>query len=177
MWDPTKAREGEKVQNFDISSALEPFIEDAEPQIAVEIGSLKKRFRTGDVVISRLRSYLKEIAVVRTSNTLPAVGSSEFVVLRPSEGSISAETLMVFLRCPLVQTVLKWSQDGSNHPRFAEEDLLAIPIPDAVLRVQKKIDARVQDAIEARRESARLLSQAKKTVENMIAGEPTEKRR
>ncbi len=177
MWDPTKAREGEKVQNYDISSALEPFIEDAEPQIAVEIGSLKKRFRTGDVVISRLRSYLKEIAVVRTSNTLPAVGSSEFVVLRPSEGSISAETLMVFLRCPLVQTVLKWSQDGSNHPRFAEEDLLAIPIPDAILSVQKKIDALVREAIEARRESARLLDLAKKTVDDMIAGGPTGKGR
>jgi hypothetical protein len=176
MWDPTKACEGEKVQNFDISSALEPFIEDAEPQIAIEIGSLKKRFRTGDVVISRLRSYLKEIAVVRTSNTLPAVGSSEFIVLRPGSGGISAETLMVFLRCPLVQTVLKWSQDGSNHPRFAEEDLLAIPIPDAVLSVQKKIDALVREAIEARRESTRLLNQAKKTIEDMIAGEATGKR-
>ena len=69
-----------------------------------------------------------------------------------------------------MQTVLKWSQDGSNHPRFAEEDLLAIPIPDAVLSVQKKIDALVKEAIEARRESARLLDEAKKTVEDMIAG-------
>jgi len=60
------------------------------------------------------------------------------------------------------------SQDGSNHPRFAEEDLLAIPIPDAVLSVQKKIDALVKEAIEARRESARLLDEAKKTVEDMM---------
>jgi type I restriction enzyme S subunit len=170
MWDPAKACKDQMVQNFDVTSAIEPFIDDAEPQSAVEIGSLKKRFRAGDVVISRLRSYLKEIAVVRTSDTLPAVGSSEFIVLRPKSGGISAETLMVFLRCPLVQTVLKWSQDGSNHPRFAEEDLLAIPIPDAVLSVQKKIDALVKEAIEARRESARLLDEAKKTVEDMIAG-------
>lgn len=172
MWDPTRASEEEWVRNFDITDALEPFIDDAaEPQSAAEIGSTKKRFRAGDVVISRLRSYLKEIAVVRTSDALPAVGSSEFIVLRPTGHGLSAETLMVFLRCPLVQTILQWSQDGSNHPRFAEEDLLAVPVPDAALRVQKKIDALVQEATDARRGAARLLEQAKRTVEDMIAGE------
>jgi type I restriction enzyme S subunit len=123
------------------------------------------------VVISRLRSYLKEIAVVRTSHALTTVGSSEFIVLRPTGDGLSAETLMVFLRCLLVQTVLRWSQDGSNHPRFAEEDLLAIPVPDTALCVQKKIDALVHEAIDAHREAARLLEQAKKTVEDMISGE------
>jgi type I restriction enzyme S subunit len=172
IWDPTRASKDEKVRNFDITDALEPFLDDvAEPQSATEIGSTKKRFQAGDVVISRLRSYLREIAVVRTSDALSAVGSSEFIVLRPTGKGLSAETLMVFLRSPLVQTVLKWSQDGSNHPRFAEKDLLAIPVPDAALRVQKKIDALVQESIDARRQAARLLEQAKKTVENMIAGE------
>lgn len=169
MWDPTRARKGDKVRNFDVTDALAFFLDDAEPQIADEIGSTKKRFQAGDVVISRLRSYLKEIAVVRTSDSLLTVGSSEFIVLRPTADGLSAETLMVFLRCPLVQTILKWSQDGSNHPRFATEDLLAIPVPDAVFRVQQKIDVLVKDAIEARRESARLLNQAKKTVEDMVA--------
>lgn len=171
-WDPTSASKVERVRNFDITDALEPFLDDAaEPQSAAEIGSTKKRFRSGDVVISRLRSYLKEIAIVRTSDALPALGSSEFIVLRPTGHGISAETLMVFLRCPVVQTVLKWSQDGSNHPRFAEEDLRAIPVPDVTLRVQEKIDALVQKAIEARREAARLLEKAKNIVENLIAGQ------
>ena len=62
MWDPTQARKGEVVRNFDITDALEPFLDDAkEPQEAVDIGSSKKRFQEGDVVVSRLRSYLKEI--------------------------------------------------------------------------------------------------------------------
>ncbi len=171
MWDPTRASKGEMVLNFDISDALNSVLEDAEPQCASEIGSIKKKFRAGDVVISRLRSYLKEIAVVRTSDAIPAVGSSEFIVLRPLGDGLSAETLMVFLRCPLVQTVLKWSQDGSNHPRFAEEDLLSIPVPDAVLRAQRKIDSLVYEAIDARREATRLLEQAKRAVEDIIAGE------
>jgi type I restriction enzyme S subunit len=177
MWDPTRVFGGERVRNFDLTDALEPFLDDeTEPQIADQIGSAKKRFQAGDVVISRLRSYLKEIAVVRTSNTLPAVGSSEFIVLRPQVGGLSAETLIVFLRCSLVQTVLKWSQDGSNHPRFTEEDLLAIPIPDTLHRVQKKIDALVQESIERRREASQLLKEAKKTVEDMIAGESAQVR-
>lgn len=171
MYDPTQARKGEMVRNFDITDALEPFLDDSrEPEPAVEMGSSKKRFRAGDVVVSRLRSYLKEIAVVRTSATPQSVGSSEYIVLRPTGKGLSPETLMVYLRCPLVQTVLKWSQDGSNHPRFTEEDLLAIPVPDKVLSVRKQIDGLVNTAIDARIEAARLLEQAKKTVEDLIAG-------
>lgn len=173
MYDPTRARKGEMVRNFDITDALEPFLDDSrEPEPAIEMGSSKKRFQAGDVVVSRLRSYLKEIAVVRTSGTPQSVGSSEYIVLRPTGKGLSPETLMVYLRCPLVQTILKWSQDGSNHPRFTEEDLLAIPVPDKVLGVQKQIDGLVNKAIEARIEAARLLEQAKKTVEDLIAGNP-----
>jgi hypothetical protein len=169
MWDPTRVPKGEMVRNFDVTDALNPVLDDAvQLQSASQIGSTKKRFRAGDVVISRLRSYLREIAVVRASDKNPAVGSSEFIVLRPTGSGLSAETLMVFLRCPLVQTVLKWSQDGSNHPRFTEDDLLAIPVPNVLLRVQKSIDGFVQEAIQARRESARLLQKAKSAVEAMI---------
>ena len=135
----------------------------------------KRRMQNGDVVISRLRSYLKEIAVVRSSDTVPTVGSSEFIVLRPKSKAISAETLMVYLRCPLVQTVLKWSQDGSNHPRFNADDLLAIPVPDKAVR--KQIVAKVQASFEARCESARLLALAKQTVEDMITGASARKGR
>ncbi len=176
LWDPARARNAEVVRNFDVTDALEPFLDDAEPQMADEIGSTKKRLQAGDVVISRLRSYLKEIAVVRTSDSPLTVGSSEFIVLRPAGDGLSAETLMVFLRCPLVQTILKWSQDGSNHPRFTAEDLLAIPVPDAVCRVQRKIDALVRDAMEARSQSAQLLNEAKETVEDTIAREAIRRR-
>lgn len=103
---------------------------------------------------------------------MQAVGSSEFIVLRPTGSGLSPETLMVFLRSSLVQTILKWSQDGSNHPRFTEEDLLAIPVPDALQRVQNSIDKLVQESIDARRESYRLLDEAKKIIEDTIVGNP-----
>lgn len=170
MWDPARTSGDEAVRNFDVTDALEPFLDDsAAPQLAAEIGSAKKRMLTGDVVISRLRSYLKEIAIVQTTDTLPSVGSSEFIVLRPERDGLSAETVMIFLRSPLVQTILRWSQDGSNHPRFTEDDLLSIPVPDALRGVERGIGALVRSGISARRKSIRLLEEAKKTVEKAIA--------
>lgn len=177
LWDPAQASRTEKVRNFDLTHALEPFLEDIPPQLAAAVGSTKKRMQNGDVVISRLRSYLREIAVVRTTDTVPTVGSSEFIVLRPKSGGISAETLMVYLRSPLVQTVLKWSQDGSNHPRFSADDLVAMPVPDAVLQAQSKIDALVKKSREKRSESLELLAQAKESVEDMITGPSSRKGR
>ncbi|HPW76289.1 MAG TPA: hypothetical protein PLJ32_09965, partial [Kiritimatiellia bacterium] len=88
-------------------------------------------------------SYLKEIAVVRTGSAIPAVGSSEFVVLRPKAKILSPETLAVFLRLTPGQTILAYSQDGSNHPRFAEDVLLSIPVPNAVFDMDSKIAARL----------------------------------
>lgn len=174
MFDPTDARRGEQMRNFDLTDALEPVLDDRmAPMPAAEIGSMKKRFQAGDLVISRLRSYLREIALVRTSPAVPAVGSSEFIVLRrrtTGKGSLTPETLLVFLRSVPVQTILKWSQDGSQHPRFNETDLLAIPVPDAVLAAAPRIDALVHEALTARAAAGRLLEEAKAEVESLVLG-------
>jgi hypothetical protein len=169
LWQPEKATKGAIVRNFDLGDALEPFLDDTvAPTPAVEVGSTKRLFKAGDVVVSRLRSYLREIAVVRTTNGIPCVGSSEFIVLRPTGKGLSAETILVYLRCPLVQTILKWSQDGSNHPRFDEDDLAALPVPDRLMQVSTKIEKHVQEAIAARQEATRLLEEAKTMVEESI---------
>lgn len=172
LFDATDARHGEQVRNFDLTAALEPVLDDSmETMPAAEIGSTKKKFQAGDVVISRLRSYLREIAVVRTSPAIFAVGSSEFIVLRPRENAkskLTPETLLIYLRSLPVQTILKWSQDGSAHPRFDEDDLLAIPVPDSVVRIAPKIDVLVNEALTARAEAARLLEAAKAEVERLV---------
>ena len=177
LFDATDARRGELVRNFDLTTALEPVLDDStETMPAVEIGSTKKKIKAGDVVISRLRSYLREIAVVRTSPAVAAVGSSEFIVLRPRENAkskLTPETLLIYLRSLPVQTILKWSQDGSAHPRFDEDDLLAIPVPDSVVRIAPKIDALVNEALTARAEAARLLEEAKAEVERLVLNSST----
>jgi type I restriction enzyme, S subunit len=134
MLDPNDAPSDTTIRNYDVTDALQPILDDeTEPVATKTIGSIKKMFKDGDVAISRLRAYLREIAVVRTSGTVPAVGSSEFIVLRPRDpksNAIAPETLLTFLRCAVVQTILKWCQDGSQHPRFSEGDPLSIPIPE-----------------------------------------------
>jgi type I restriction enzyme S subunit len=166
QWLPERAPPETLVRNFDVTDALVPLLDtEKEPSAAQDIGSMKKVLKDGDLAISRLRAYLKEIAVVRTGDDLPSVGSSEFIVLRPRGNSISPEALMVLLRSPPVQTILKFCQDGSQHPRFSEKDLLAIPVPDAVVRASPEITAIVLRGFAARRRAAALLEAAKRAVE------------
>ncbi len=174
QWVPDRAPPTMLVRNYDVTDALVPLLDtEKEPSFASDIGSMKKVFKDGDVAISRLRSYLKEVAVVRSGDDIPSVGSSEFIVLRPKGTAISPEALMVFLRSAPVQTILKWCQDGSQHPRFSESDLLSIPVPDAVAQVSDQITKIVQDSFTARHRARKLLEAAKRAVEIAIKnGEP-----
>ena len=170
MYDPSAASAGELVRNFDLTDALQPELTDEMPPArAGEIGSLKKTMHAGDVAISRLRAYLREIAIVRTSSAVPTVGSSEFVVLRPkNQDALSAGALLVFLRSYPVQAILKWCRDGSQHPRFDENDLLAIPVPKQVWKVSAELDRLVNEAFAARQHAHELLERAKRAVEIAI---------
>ena len=169
QWVPDRAPPTMRVRNYDVTDALVPLLDaEKEPSFAADIGSMKKVLRDGDVAVSRLRAYLKEIAVVRTGDAIPSVGSSEFVVLRPKGTEISPETLMVFLRSTPVQTILKWCQDGSQHPRFSEGDLLSIPVPDAIAAASAKVTVIVQEGFIARDRARRLLDAAKRAVEIAI---------
>ena len=171
LWQPAEQPPSAIVRNYDLNDALTPFLDDTTPTAeAGEIKSTKKRFEPGDLVVSRLRSYLKEISVVLPSQGAPLVGSTEFIVLRSRKTDLSAEALLVFLRSAPVQTVLKWCQDGSNHPRFAERELLRLPIPNTVLKAQAAVTAKIKEAVAARQESRRLLDEAKRTVEAAITG-------
>jgi type I restriction enzyme, S subunit len=169
MFDPSKAQAGEIVRNFDLNDALQPALDDETPtMLASQVGSSKKRFRPGDIVLSRLRVYLREIALVRTSPSIPAVGSSEFIVLRPidaEEPKLSRAALLTFLRSKPVQTILRWSQDGSHHPRFGEEDLMCIPVPDAVCAVSSRVERLFDKTLGARTKARAFLAKAKQAVE------------
>ncbi len=93
-----------------------------------ELGSSKKEILKNDLIISKLRSYLKQITI--NYDVEKIVGSSELLVLREKKTSkINVETLLSFLLTKDVQNILKWSQEGSNHPRFPLSVLLAIKIP------------------------------------------------
>lgn len=174
LWQPENAPANQLVRNYDLNDALSPFLDDAkEPSYPAEISSTKKRIQKGDIVVSRLRSYLKEIAVVQADSKEPLVGSTEFIVLRPKTEAIPVEALLVFLRSTLPQLIFQWSQDGSNHPRFDEKELLNLHVPDVVSAISRELTDRVNAATSARRRAKELLKAAKRAVEIAIEDSET----
>lgn len=168
--DP-RSRPSALCRNYDLTDALQPVLDASkQPVTFADMDSQKVRFRDGDLAVARLRAYLREIAVVKVEDDVPSVGSSEFYVLRRKAGArtLSAEALMIFLRSPPVQIILKWCQDGSQHPRFAERDLMAIPLPDCVFELNEILTAAVAKALSQRALSQRLLDAAKRAVEIAI---------
>ncbi len=169
LWQPHQAS-AMAVRNHDLTDALDPFLDPTKPAtLPSEIASTKKQVAAGDLVVSRLRSYLREIAMVLPGDGANTVVSTEFIVLRPKiPKGLAVEALLVYLRSILPQTVFKWSQDGSNHPRFDERELLNLPVPRALIAEQKIYTKAVQQMIEQRQQATRLLNAARHAVEIAI---------
>lgn len=170
LWQPDDASGPDAVRNYDLTDALNPFLDGSkDPSDRTTIASTKKVIRAGDLVVSRLRSYLKEIALVQPGGKVPMVASTEFIVLRPKQaGGLAVEALMIFLRSALPQTVFKWSQDGSNHPRFDEKELLGLPVPRALIQQANEYVVAVRSVIAKRKRATELLDTAKRAVEIAI---------
>ena len=130
---------------FDLTDSLGWLLRDTES--TNYIGSSKKKSQAGDLIISRLRSYLEEIAIIpnRFKKYSPLL-STEYIVLRP-KNYVDGSWLLPFLLSKQVQTVLKYTQTGSNHPRFSSFTLLEIPIPKSILKIRPKLTLMVNEAI------------------------------
>lgn len=116
-----------------------------------EVGSTKKLVKKGCVIISRLRPYLRQVALV--DNEIPGwnkdiqmLCSTEFFVLQ-SVDSQPISFLVPFLLSQPVQSVLAASQEGGHHPRFDRSTLLDLPVPVAFLERRKVDSASVEDAV------------------------------
>jgi len=144
---------------LDTSDAREGIVI-ARKSPTTEIGSTKKITEPGDVIISRLRPYLRQIAYVddaipnATHSTITC--STEFYVLRsPNRESIAF--LVPFLLAHQVQRVLAASQEGGHHPRFDEQTLVTLPVPKALLSCRKEVsDGVARSVCEYRASEARI---------------------
>lgn len=138
------------------------------PQRVCELGSAKKRLAPKDVIISRLRPYLRQVALVdeRVPNwndeTL-LLCSTEFFVLRSVDAN-SVAFLVPFLLSESVQEVLAASQEGGHHPRFNEEALLNLPVPVGMVTERNAISEEVERSVAIYRDfearTASLVAQA-----------------
>ena len=150
---------------LDTSNAQEGILINRKPATpSSAIGSAKKVIEPRDVIISRLRPYLRQVAYV--DHQLPywtknkgIACSSEFFVLR-SRNEQSIAFLVPFLLSDPVQQILAASQEGGHHPRFNEETLLSLNIPEKLIEIRNTTSLRVEDAIHEFRKSESAISAA-----------------
>jgi len=149
---------------LDTTHAFAGFVVASHAPVAVAtIASPKRVLQPGDVIVSRLRSYLRQIAVVDDAlfecvlggNTVFA--SPEFIILRALPGGVAPAALIPWLLSPAVQALLAASEEGGQHPRFRRETLEALVVPDGVLKDAVSCAAQVVAAAAALRRSLRCM--------------------
>lgn len=128
---------------YDLTDALGCFL----TGIGNRSGLSSKKFaRPNDILISRLRSYLQEICIVPQREPIfSPLLSTEFLVFRPK--GQGGNWLLPFLLSDDVQTVLRWSQTGNNHPRFRASTVLGLPVPSKIYLLIKKLNELAADAL------------------------------
>lgn len=132
--------------------------------------SAKRIVAPGDVIISRLRPYLRQVAYL--DEGIPGapgarlVASSEFLVLSPRDG-LSIAFLVPFLLSRSTQAILAASQEGGHHPRFRSETLLALPVPAALVAERATLSAQVLQSVQNFRASEALMREASARVEEL----------
>jgi len=143
--DTTHARDGV----FDIAAAM---------RVKEPPKSVKKVAVPGDLVVSRLRPYLRQIAyvhprVLALTKGRPLALSSEFYVLSPRSTATSLAFLLPILLGDETQEILKAAQEGGHHPRVPRASLLGLGISPAAMRGQAKRSREVLATLDALYES------------------------
>lgn len=126
--------------------------------------------KRGDVITSTVRPIRRLTAMIADDQD-GCVCSSGFACLTPKPGAdgIEPEVLLTYLRLPIICEILDLHCTASMYPAIPEDRLMRIPIIVPDTKTRKAVVAKVQEAMTARAEAARLLEQAKKTVEDLIA--------
>jgi hypothetical protein len=121
-----------------------------------EVGSVKRPVRVGSVMVSRLRTYLRQIAYAdggfAERYSLPIVCSTEFYIFEPLKGGKSIAFLIPYLLSESVQTIFANAQEGGHHPRIHASVLLELRVPANLLEISEKLSERVIEAIRSLRD-------------------------
>jgi type I restriction enzyme, S subunit len=125
--------------------------------------------RTGDVLVSTVRTYLKAIAIV-PDREIPYVASTGFAVLRPGKRLVSSYLGRIVQSEYFVSEVIARSV-GVSYPAINATEVVALPIPLPPLPEQQAIadylDAetqRIDTLIAELREMIRLLKEKRQAL-------------
>ncbi len=125
--------------------------------------SAKKVARPGDLLISRLRPYLRQVGYLEpraVGNIELFLVSTEFYVLRPIDGQ-SIAYLAPWLLSETPQRILAASQEGGHHPRFDSAVLLELRVPTDVVATSATASLEIAEAATMRRRSADIVEKWK----------------
>lgn len=126
--------------------------------------SAKKVARDGDVIVSRLRPYLRQVTYI-PEGTCKLLGvdelycSTEFFVLRARDETRNIAGLVPWLLSEPIQNMLTAAATGGHHPRISVDLLLDSPVEERFLEpeIWKKVVSILRNHIEGQRELAVLL--------------------
>ena len=144
-----KQAQGKSIIQINTSDAMGGYL-NINSEVNDSINSNKKILRKGDVIISRLRPYLRQVAYVDEDRKEILGASTEFFVIR-ARNNESIAYLVPFLLSQPAQLVFENSVEGSQHPRFKEEDVLNLKNPKNIYDERANISKRVIEAIESYR--------------------------
>ncbi|MCL2725693.1 MAG: hypothetical protein FWD69_14785 [Polyangiaceae bacterium] len=123
----------------------------------------KKLAFAGDVIVSRLRPYLRQIALIHPDTLAKGQAlalSTEFYVLAPARKGDDIAFLIPFLLSSDVQSALADAQEGGHHPRVPPASLFALRVPHALVGSRHPTSAIVRRALARYYEAARTLRSA-----------------
>lgn len=139
----------------------------------IQINNQKIVFREGQILISRLRYYLRKIAIVE-ENILSGIGTSEMYTF-DCNSDVDPLFLKSILRSDLVLLQAISKATGSSRPRINRGDIELFMIPDVPYYVQKNIAKEIQDIInkiQALREEAEfLITQARSKLNDFLTNQ------
>lgn len=125
----------------------------------------RRLVKSGDVVVSSVEGSLESIAII-TDSYDNAVCSTGFYVV--NSDIYNSETLLVLLKSPLLQDMLKRGCSGTILTSISKEEFLDIPLPSILPKVQEEISQRISNAYNLWSRSQNLLDNAAKAVEIAI---------
>lgn len=111
--------------------------------------SVKKMAQEGDIIISRLRPYLRQVVLLPRgmSGLLDQdryYCSTEFFVFRPKDERL-AGGLVAWLLSEEIQRMMSSAATGGHHPRIGAEMLLSAPVSDQFL--DEKYSLRIEHVL------------------------------
>ena len=125
----------------------------------------RRKVNTNDVIISSIEGSLDSCALV-TNDYDNALCSTGFYVVNSKK--VKSETLLVLFKSEVMQNILKQGCSGTILTAINKTEFQNIPVPIIDLPIQQQISALIQESFVLRKESERLLVEAKEMVEREI---------